>query len=71
MDVPVEVATARVRSRPSEKNRYIDMDLQYRLRNEYLRICFENNGVLIPSDSTPDETFKAVLKSVKEVLEEK
>lgn len=71
LDVPVEVATARVRSRPSEKNRYIDMDLQYRLRNEYLRICFENNGVLIPSDSTPDETFKAVLKSVKEVLEEK
>ena len=70
-DVPVELALARVRSRPSEKNRYIDMDLQYRLRNEYLKICFENNGVLIPSDSTPDETFKAVLKSVKEVLEEK
>ena len=71
LDVPVEFALARVRARPSEKNRYIDMDLQYRLRNEYLTICFENDGVLIPSDSTPDETFKSVLKSVKKILEER
>ena len=37
-DVPVETAVKRVRSRAAEKNRYIDMDLQYRLRTEYISI---------------------------------
>lgn len=46
-DVPVEVAVDRVRSRPEEKNRYIDIDLQYRLRKEYVDICFANGGILI------------------------
>ena len=43
-DVPVETALERVRSRQDEKDRYVDVDLQYRLRDEYIRICKKNNG---------------------------
>ena len=44
-DVPVETAVKRVRSRTAEKDRYIDMELQYKLRDEYIKICKANNGV--------------------------
>ena len=47
IDVPVEVAVKRVRERPDEKDKYIDMQLQYRLRQEYLTIAENVGGVLI------------------------
>lgn len=36
LDVPVETAVKRVRSRPAESDRYIDMELQYRLRESLM-----------------------------------
>ena len=67
-DVPVEVAVDRVRSRPEEKNRYIDIDLQYRLRKEYVDICFANGGILISTMEPEDDCYALVKKAVKEVL---
>ena len=70
-DVPVEIAVARVRSRQEEKDRYIDMDLQYKLRDEYLKICRANNGSLISTELSPDECYATVTNAVNEVLEKK
>ena len=70
-DVPVEIAVARVRSRQEEKDRYIDMDLQYKLRDEYLKICRANNGILISTELSPDECYATVKNAVNEVLEKK
>lgn len=67
-DVPVEEAVARVRRRPEEKNRYIDMDLQYTLRKEYIDICTANAGVLVSTMRSEDECYKIVKNAVKEVL---
>ena len=67
-DVPVETAVARVRERSEEKDRYIDMELQYRLRDEYIRICNKNGGVLISTDKDKDESYAIVKNAVKEVL---
>ena len=67
-DVPVEEAVARVRRRPEEKDRYIDMDLQYKLRKEYVDICYANGGVLISTMQSEDECYALVKKSVKEML---
>lgn len=67
-DVPVEVAVDRIRSRPEEKNRYIDIDLQYRLRKEYVDICFANGGILISTMEPEDDCYALVKKAVKEVL---
>jgi len=67
-DVPVEEAVARVRRRPEEKDRYIDIELQYKLRNEYIEICNANGGILINTLNSEDECYETVKKAVKEVL---
>ena len=67
-DVPVEEAVARVRRRPEEKNRYIDMELQYKLRREYVDICTANSGILISTMQPEDECYDIVKNAVKEML---
>lgn len=67
-DVPVEEAVARVRRRPEEKDRYIDMDLQYKLRKEYVDICYTNGGILISTMQSEDECYEIVRNAVKKVL---
>ena len=67
-DVPVDEAVKRVRRRQDEKDRYIDMDLQHKLRREYVDICNANNGVLIPTTLPEDECYGIVKKTVKEIL---
>ena len=68
-DLPVEAAVSRVRSRPEEKDRYIDMELQHRLRREYIDICFSNRGILIPTALSEDACYALVKDAVKEVLQ--
>lgn len=67
-DVPVEEAVSRVRRRPEEKDRYIDMDLQYKLRKEYIDICTANDGILISTMQSEDECYAIVKNAVKEML---
>ena len=67
-DVPVELAVKRVRSREEEKDRYIDMDLQYRLRSEYIAICKANNGVLISTEMPIEDSYAIVKKEVERVI---
>ena len=67
-DVPVETAVKRVRSRTEEKDRYIDMELQYKLRTEYIKICKANNGVLISTEMPIDECYAIVKKEVEKVM---
>ena len=67
-DVPVEVAIERVRSRPAEKDRYIDMELQHKLRDEYIKICKANNGVLISTEMPIEECYSIVKKEVERVI---
>ncbi len=67
-DVPVEIAVQRVRSRPEEKDRYIDMDLQYKLHDEYIEICKANNGVLVPTDIPFEGSYAIVKKEVERVI---
>lgn len=67
-DVPVETAVARVRKRPDEKDRYIDMDLQYKLREEYINICKANGGVLISTMHDKEESYNQVKQAVERVM---
>ena len=67
-DVPVEMAVKRVRSRPEEKDRYIDMDLQYKLREEYINICKANGGVLISTVQDKEESYNQVKQAVERVM---
>lgn len=67
-DVPVEEAVARVRRRPEEKYRYIDMELQYKLRREYLDICAANKGILISTLQSEDECYSIVKQEIKKQI---
>lgn len=67
-DVPVETAVKRVRSRIEEKDRYIDMELQYKLRDEYIKICRANNGVLIYTEMPIEDCYAIVKREVERVL---
>lgn len=67
-DVPVSTAVARVRSREEEKDRYIDMDLQKKLREEYLQICRTNNCVLVSTETNVEESYKIVKEEIEKVL---
>ena len=67
-DVPVEKAVSRVRSREAEKNRYIDMDLQYKLHEEYRKICEMNDGILVSTELSVEESYKTVKEAVERVL---
>ena len=58
IDAPVEVAVSRVRERESERNRYIDMDLQYRLHDEYRLIATAENAPILDSTKTIEETLE-------------
>lgn len=67
-DVPVDTAVARVRCRAAERDRYIDMPLQHRLREEYLQICKANDGVLVPTDSSVEESYQIVKATVERMM---
>lgn len=67
-DVPVETAVRRVRSRTEEKDRYIDMELQYRLRDEYIKICKANNGILISTEMPIEKCYDIVKSEVERVI---
>ena len=67
-DIPVEEAVSRVRRRPEERSRFIDLDLQYKLREEYLSICRANGGVLVSTTQPEKTTYEIVKRIVKEKL---
>ena len=68
-DVPVNTAVARVRERPEERERYIDMELQYKLRKEYLDICRDNGGILIPTYKHEEECYAMIKNALKGVCD--
>ncbi len=65
IDVPVQIAVERVRSRKEERNRYIDMELQYKLRQQYRSIARQNRGILLSSLECEDDVFVKVLEHVE------
>ena len=57
----VETAVRRVRAREEERDRYIDLPLQHRLRAEYLAISAENDSVLLSTaGEDEDQCFRRV-----------
>lgn len=68
LDIDVEMAIKRVRSRESERNSYIDIGLQYRLREQYLKIAKEVGGIVISSANSAEECFEQVLCHIEKII---
>ena len=69
LDIPVEKAIERVRSRKKEKDRYIDEELQYRLREQYRDICLSNGGVLISTYTSEEQTYEKINKNIERLFD--
>ena len=67
-DVSVETAVKRVRNRPHEKSRYIDLRLQEALHRQYRLICEENKGVMIPTECSEQESYRMVKECVERMI---
>lgn len=67
-DVPVDMAIKRVRNRIEEKDRYIDVELQYKLRTQYINICKNNGGILVPTDIPIEQSYDIVKKEIERVI---
>ena len=50
LETEVSTAVSRVRSRPDEKDRFIDMPLQHRLRREYISIARRCGGAVVSTE---------------------
>lgn len=70
LDIDVDEAIRRVRKRPDEKDRYIDVELQYRLRESYLKIARAVGGIVIPTNNTADISFEVVRNHIDKLLDE-
>lgn len=68
LETSVETAVGRVRSRSTEKERYIDMELQHKLYEQYRKIANENECLLISSEMGEDETFEAIKDAVDKLF---
>ncbi len=71
MDVPVSVAISRVRSRAAERDRFIDIPLQYRLHSEYRELCASVGGVLLSTLESEEDTFAQIIQAVSRKVGEK
>lgn len=67
-DVPVDMAIKRVRDRIEEKDRYIDVELQHKLRTQYINICKNNGGILVPTDIPIEQSYDIVKKEIERMI---
>jgi dTMP kinase len=67
LNISVNEAINRVRKRPEEKERYIDVELQNRLHDLYLDIAQENQGVVISTALSEDDCFKRILSEFERI----
>jgi len=69
IDIDVETAIKRIRERTDEKDKYIDIDLQYKLREQYLKIAKDCGGIIISSNKKVDKCFDEVIKNINLVVD--
>lgn len=68
LDVPVDVAIARVKERPAERNRPVDGLFQEKLHDLYINIAQENDGVLISTLLSEETCFENILSEVEKIV---
>lgn len=64
LDVNVQTAVRRVRSRKEEQDRYIDMELQRRLREEYIAIAQTVGGIVLSTHLEPIQCAEMIREVV-------
>jgi len=71
LNITVDEAIRRVRERPEEKDRYIDIQLQKKLHDLYITIARENSGVIISTLLPEAPCFTRISYEVGMILDKK
>lgn len=66
-DIDVSAALQRIRKRPQEVGKFIDIDLQYKLKKEYIKTAQANNCVILETSDSPEITFSLVKKELMRI----
>ena len=67
INVPISQAVERVRRRPQEKDRYIDMAFQEKLRSEYLEMAEWDNGCLIDGTMPMRAEYADMIREIEKL----
>lgn len=67
INVPISQAVERVRRRPQEKDRYIDMAFQEKLRNEYLEMAEWDNSCLIDGTMPMRAEYADMIREIEKL----
>lgn len=70
-DIPAEIAAARVRARPKEKDASIDLDLWRGFVAGFRQAARENGLFLLGTDSPPEETHAKLLPPLEAIIDTK
>lgn len=65
LDVAFDLTIKRIRERPNEKEKWINMEFEKIKQDEYKYICNISNGILVDSSTDPIETFKHIWNSIE------
>lgn len=71
LNIDFDISIERVRQRPEEKNKWLDVEFQRKLHHEFNYVCVISNGIQIDSSSSPKTTFSKVWQAVMPLLEKK
>lgn len=65
LDIDVNTAIERVRSRELEKDRFIDVSLQHKLREQYIMIAKNCGGIILSTSENVSESFNRIKSEVE------
>lgn len=68
IDTDVGTAISRVRERSSERGKYIDVGLQHRLREQYLKIATDCGGIVISSSDSVEVCFGKIVDGINPII---
>lgn len=69
LDIDVDTAIKRVRSRESEKDRFIDIALQHKLREQYIQIAESSDGIIISTSENETDSFNRIKSEVDMIVQ--
>lgn len=64
LNVDFDLTIKRIRERPNEKEKWIDMEFEKIKQDEYKYVCNISNGILVNSSSEPRITFNHIWKMI-------
>lgn len=71
LDIDFDLSLQRIRQRSNEKDKWIDIEFNKLLKEEFIHVSNISDGIIVDSSGNPDVTFETIWKYVEVILKEK